>query len=358
MAANDNSGSHQQNYTKGTALLVALNTKYKDIPRPRIIINGVGRFLTRTYHIVKHLGQYYEFRLVDFKHECTEGETGDLIWSVYHGPNGKYATKLMSKLGAPCIATMRGEFWDILAKKSTNKQLEMNLHYYRNATRIVPVCTLLKDRLCEKFPGFKDKKFTVIPNGHFINQIPKDAVPSYRALGNPLVGAVTSFPFPDKVKGLIEIVLEVGGNTNFKGTLVTAGTEGNKFSLPCGSLFPNVHHLGPIADIYNFYKSLDLYIHSSYRDGQASAVMEAMSCGVPVILVDHPANGTREFIGHGKTGFIVDTVKEAVQLASELLQNKEYLKTIGHKAQTYLSTHYSWRDLAMKYKAVFDQELI
>ena len=46
--------------------------------------------------------------------------------------------------------------------------------------------------------------------------------------------------------------------------------------------------IGPLKheDIFSFYESLDIYIHSSHTEGLPRALVEAMSCGCPAIAAD------------------------------------------------------------------------
>lgn len=48
----------------------------------------------------------------------------------------------------------------------------------------------------------------------------------------------------------------------------------------------------------------DLYVSASHSDAASVSLMEAMSCGLPCVVSDIPAN--REMVAEGRTGFCAD----------------------------------------------------
>lgn len=48
-----------------------------------------------------------------------------------------------------------------------------------------------------------------------------------------------------------------------------------------------------------------VYVHPTYEDGFAYAPMEALACGVPVIVSDH--TGMKEYVREGKNGYVFQT---------------------------------------------------
>lgn len=55
-------------------------------------------------------------------------------------------------------------------------------------------------------------------------------------------------------------------------------------------------------DMAAHYRSSDLYVSASRIDGSSVSLLEAMACGLPAIVVDHPAN--REWIREGDSGWL------------------------------------------------------
>lgn len=78
-----------------------------------------------------------------------------------------------------------------------------------------------------------------------------------------------------------------------------------------------------------YLNSADIYISSSLSDGSSLSLMEAMACGLPVVVTDLPAN--REWIEDNVNGHLVPRQNIEV-LASQiisLLRNKKKMQEMG-----------------------------
>lgn len=60
-------------------------------------------------------------------------------------------------------------------------------------------------------------------------------------------------------------------------------------------------------------------VHPSVREGYGLVVVEAASCGTPVIVVDHPDNASVELVASGVNGFVAASAEPAV-LADAILE--------------------------------------
>ncbi len=58
------------------------------------------------------------------------------------------------------------------------------------------------------------------------------------------------------------------------------------------------------------YSSADLFVHTSLFEGFGLPPLEAMACGVPVVLTD--SGGVREFVRHGENAWLVDQEPAAI----------------------------------------------
>ena len=59
------------------------------------------------------------------------------------------------------------------------------------------------------------------------------------------------------------------------------------------------------GDPLPYLQKADCYVHPSYQDGYGYAPMEAMSCGVPVIVSED--TGAKENVVEGENGYIIPT---------------------------------------------------
>lgn len=77
-----------------------------------------------------------------------------------------------------------------------------------------------------------------------------------------------------------------------------------------------VDYLGQRSDVANIYQNAHVACLPSYREGLPKSLIEAISCGLPVITTDVP--GCRQMIHNGRTGIIVPP-KNSSALADAIL---------------------------------------
>jgi glycosyltransferase EpsD len=81
----------------------------------------------------------------------------------------------------------------------------------------------------------------------------------------------------------------------------------------------NVKLLGFRKDIYEIYRSADLFVFPSYQEGLPVALMEAMASGLPVVC--SKIRGNIDLIEEGKGGYLIDP-KKPLEFADKI--NKLY----------------------------------
>ena len=106
-----------------------------------------------------------------------------------------------------------------------------------------------------------------------------------------------------------------------------------------------------------FFNSLDAYINISTTEGSNRGVIEAMSCGVPVIAT--PVGEAYQSVLTGTTGLLlhlngnaVQGVRDAVYLMREIINND-----MKHNAREYVMQHYDWNKIKHLYKEMFEDLL-
>jgi glycosyltransferase involved in cell wall biosynthesis len=81
----------------------------------------------------------------------------------------------------------------------------------------------------------------------------------------------------------------------------------------------NIEFVGavPHEDIPSHLSKADVYVSTSLSDGASISLFEAMSCGLPLVVSDIPAN--RPWVIDGQNGFLFP-VKDHEALARSLVQ--------------------------------------
>ena len=90
-----------------------------------------------------------------------------------------------------------------------------------------------------------------------------------------------------------------------------------------------IEYLGHQSDMRNLYRKMSIICLPSWREGFPKVLMEAASCGIPVITTDVP--GCRDAIIDKKTGFLVP-LKNAKVLADKLeilIKDKKLQRMMG-----------------------------
>lgn len=116
-----------------------------------------------------------------------------------------------------------------------------------------------------------------------------------------------------------------------------------------------VRFLPPRKDVEFYYAAADVYVGPSLEDTFALPPVEAMACGIPVIVSRE--NGAYEIITHGVDGFVLDNPTDAESLASmirRLYGDPELRARIGdNAAQT--ARQFTWEQNAHDLAAIFQQ---
>lgn len=116
-----------------------------------------------------------------------------------------------------------------------------------------------------------------------------------------------------------------------------------------------VNFLGWKKNIYKYLKHADVFLFSSFFEGFAMVIIEAMALSIPVVVTNSPY-GPAEIVDNGKFGFLVP-VQNHHQLATktlDLLKNKKLLSKYK-KLSMERSKSFSLKEMLDKYDLLFSQ---
>jgi glycosyltransferase involved in cell wall biosynthesis len=102
------------------------------------------------------------------------------------------------------------------------------------------------------------------------------------------------------------------------------------------------------------YNAADLLLFTSLEDNLPNVLMEALSCGLPVVA--HDLGGVRDLIGqNGDAGFAfpVSDFNQASLLITNILFDKTKKQKIGQKARERMETEFSLEKQAQEYIEVY-----
>ena len=122
-----------------------------------------------------------------------------------------------------------------------------------------------------------------------------------------------------------------------------------KLAASCGAS-KRVEFVGQVdGDMRRYYALADVVVLPSLREAFGMSILEAMACGLPVVV--SPAAGVACLIEEGKTGFLAGHVG-ALHGALLRLQDGALRKNMGRLARL-VAEEYSWDRAAAAYDKVF-----
>jgi len=104
---------------------------------------------------------------------------------------------------------------------------------------------------------------------------------------------------------------------------------------------PHVHCVGFVTDTAPYYRTMDLMVLPTRREGFPNVVLEAAACGIPVITTI--ATGSRDSVVPEVTGLLIppgypEAISEAV---IKLLRNPERRLRMGAAARAWVVEHFA-----------------
>lgn len=130
-----------------------------------------------------------------------------------------------------------------------------------------------------------------------------------------------------------------------------------KLKLKKYNVLDSVKFLGQVAhsELPRYYNNFRLLVLPSYSEGIPSVILEAMSCGTPVLAT--PVGGIPEIIKDRETGFLLKS-KDSKHIADEvveLLNNTELLEEVSKNAYGWIRENFteektleSWREIIQR----------
>lgn len=181
---------------------------------------------------------------------------------------------------------------------------------------------------------------------------------SRRALGIPLKAFAILLVGNDwKKKGLYCLIEAVGQLGDADLWILVRGHDDSSAcerALRKFGLEGRIRFLPSIPQVDLYYAAADMYAGPSLEDSFAIPPLEAMACGLPVVVSRQA--GVSELIAHGESGFILDDPKDARQLANLIdliYRSSELRQKLGQNAAVR-AKEYTWQRNAEELRAIIE----
>ena len=104
------------------------------------------------------------------------------------------------------------------------------------------------------------------------------------------------------------------------------------------------------AEIVKYYQEADIFILPSQKEGMPNVVLEAMACGLPIVI--SPCEGSEELVTNN--GIIVEQERFVDELG-KLLQDSLLMKEMAFASRKKAVEEFSWKGIVAQYLELFQQ---
>lgn len=206
---------------------------------------------------------------------------------------------------------------------------------YKPYSRIICISRSVKESMAIWLPGVKNK-LIIIPNGIDLEKFNKIAQPD-KSSGCPVVISVGRLETMKNYEAAIKACALLK-DLNFEYHILGDGPEEQKLKQLIAELdlTKNVKLMGFQPNVAMHLSRSNIFLMPSRWEGFGLAAVEAMACGLPVVVSDVP--GVREIIGSaGKGGFLVDpqSASSIAEKLRRLLLDPELCADMGEHNRSY-----------------------
>lgn len=165
---------------------------------------------------------------------------------------------------------------------------------------------------------------------------------------------------PDRFLRALQKIAERRPDLNFRGMIVGDGPLRPRLEELADSLGLRpkyVEFLGELADLKPAYEKSDLVVLTSDWEGTPNVLLEAMSCGLPVVATN--VGGVAELVRNGESGLLVET-DDADSVANSviaLIENPQLRTSMGASGRQVALEKHSPQRLAERLITVYEKAL-
>ena len=108
---------------------------------------------------------------------------------------------------------------------------------------------------------------------------------------------------------------------------------------------------GRVENVHEYLQSSDIFVFPSEHEPFGIALLEAMSCGLPVIV--SPSGGPKDIVRNGENGIHASNFDEVYKALDSLLKDKSLAGSLGQSARKKVLDSYSIEKMNREYIDLF-----
>lgn len=194
-----------------------------------------------------------------------------------------------------------------------------------------------------------DSKATVIYNGIDIPNLQSDETEQ------DIINVVTlsRFDYQKNMDMALEIVKRLKGCKEIKFVWVGNGDDWERLKKQAENEELNIVFVGFSNNPIKYLQSADIYMSTSRFEGLPYALIEASSLGLPIIATD--VTGNNECVVNGNTGFLYNTVDEAVYFINYLYKNREEKIKMSEASRNFFYENFTLEKMMYSIVGVYNE---
>lgn len=286
-----------------------------------------------------------------------EVEQADVVFVHSIGPVGLttlYYAKLLGKKVVTYIHSIEIELWMKSIKSTFWRRLIrraaknlMKFAYKRSDQLLVPSEELFEVLVAQKIKT----PMTIVSGGvdtrRFIPPEDKDDAKARIHLYDKFVIGYVGRIGREKDLETLVAAFEHLEKTNHNIVLLIVGAGLDK-KLKQEITSKNIILTGLKEDTLPYFQAMDVFVLPSLTETSSLATLEAMSCGLPVVVT--PVGVLKEIIDKGENGYLFPkgSVDVLITHLEKIMKSEPLRKKLGKNARTTIREHFSWDLTAQK----------
>lgn len=105
------------------------------------------------------------------------------------------------------------------------------------------------------------------------------------------------------------------------------------------------------SELLPYYQNADVFILPSKKEGMPNVVLEAMACGLPIVMT--PCEGSKELVTDNG---IISPIDEFADNLAKLCMDEEMRKNMGENSLRRVKEHFRWESIAQRYIQVLERK--
>ena len=314
--------------------------------------------ISYSYPVFKH--GFYGLSLGSKLVEVCEEEDLDILhvhYAIPHSIAGYLAKGIVRRKGLRLITTLHGTDITLVGQQASYKRLvEFGI---QESDGVSSVSEYLKEVTLKEFGVRRD--IEVISN--FVDE--KRFYPSeegdIEGMGcGKLVIHVSNFRAVKNGEGVVRVFDRIRRELGeVKLLLVGDGPEMGRLKelIKNLGLMGSINFLGQVHEVERILPRVDLCLFPSYMESFGLVILEAMSCGVPVIGSD--VGGIGEVIEEGKTGYMFnpEDIEGMARKSIEILKDGCLKSWLGRNGRARVERHFSFDGAIRRYEGFYEKIL-